>query len=287
MIPCRICRSSDSTKLFTKDNIDIVRCRACGLEYADAMPGPQQLKDLYDEKYFRSGGSGTSYFDYLAEEEAMALNAARRLARIEEIKPARGKLLDVGCATGVFLKAASGKWDAAGVELSGFASSYAREKRGLAVKTGTLKEAAYPDKHFDVITMWDVIEHLPDPGQDLAAAGRMLKDDGLLVLTTGDAGSLFARMCGRHWHLYNPAQHLSFFSKKTISLLLEKSGFKVLKIGKEGACFTAGYLASHLAMYYPSRVFKSMHDMVNRSRLKDIKVSVNLRDIITIYATIS
>lgn len=285
MIPCRICHSSDSAKLFTKDNIDIVRCNVCGLEYSDTAPGPQQLKDLYGEGYFRSGGSGTSYFDYLAEEEAMAVNAARRLRHIAKIKPSGGRLLDVGCATGVFLKAASGSWDAAGVELSVFASSHAREKTGLAVKTGTLKEAAYPDKHFDVITMWDVVEHLPDPAQDLREAGRILKDDGLLVMTTGDAGSFFAKLCGRHWHLYNPKQHLSFFSKKTSALLLEKSGFRVLKAGKEGNYFTLGYLASSLAMYYPSRIFKALHNAIEKRRFKDIKISLDLRDILTIYAT--
>lgn len=286
MIPCRICNSKASFKLFTKNNLDILRCKVCGLEYTDAAPGPDGLKELYRESYFRSGGRGTSYFDYLSEEAAMALNAKRRLAGIERFKTteAHSKLLDVGCATGFFLKVVSPKWNASGVELSDFASSYARDRAGLSVKTGTLKEVSYPDRCFDVITMWDVIEHLPSPLEDLAEARRVMKDDGLLVLTTGDAASFFARMCGRFWHLYNPAQHLSYFSKDTITLLLNKAGFKVIKIERSGSFFTLAYLASGLAMYYTSFISRALHKIVDNTPLKKLKFYVNLGDIMTVYA---
>jgi len=284
--PCRICNSKSSLKLFVKDNLYIVRCKACGLEYTDVSPDAGSLKKLYGETYFRSGGRGTSYFDYLSEGPAMALNAKRRLAGIERFKKpdADSRLLDVGCATGFFLKAASPRWNASGVELSEFASSYARDTAGLSVKTGTLKEASYPDRSFDVVTMWDVIEHLPSPLEDLAEARRIMKDEGLLVLTTGDAASFFARMCGRFWHLYNPAQHLSYFSNDTIGLLLNKAGFKVLRIERGGSLFTLAYLTSGIAMYYPFFISRALHKIVDNMPLKKLKFYVNLGDIMTLYA---
>lgn len=286
MTPCRICRSSETIKLFTKNKIDIVRCKHCGLEYTDRSPSVDLLRDIYSERYFSSKGAGTSFFDYLFEEKAMAVNALKRLEGIRKFKEIAGKsrLLDIGCATGVFLEAASGLCDVEGVELSEFASRYAREKKGLAVKTGTLLEAALPDGHFDVITMWDVVEHIPSPLEDLREVRRVMKDDGLFVLTTGDVESLLARICGKNWHLYNPEQHLSYFSGKTMELLLSKTGFRVLKMEKKGSLFTLAYLASNLAMYYPSAITRSLFKAVHSSPLSDLRLCVNLFDILTIYA---
>lgn len=287
MTPCRACSSTDAAKLFTKNNIDIVRCKNCGLEYTNTSPDITTLENIYSEKYFSSKGKGTSYFDYILEEKAMAINAKRRLQNICRLKnPSVGsRLLDVGCATGVFIEAASGLYGASGVELSEFASAYARDKKGLQVKTGTLSGANFPDKYFDVVTMWDVIEHLRSPLEDLAEVRRVIKDDGIFVISTGDVRSLFARICGRHWHLYNPEQHLSYFSKKTVGLMLAKAGFRVLRIGKDGNYFTLSYLASSLLMYYPCAITKYIYGLISRSRFRDARLSINLKDIMTVYAS--
>lgn len=287
MTPCRICGSKDPTKLFTKDNLNILSCGACGLRYTDSYPDENSLRDLYCEGYFKSEGAGTSYFNYLAEEAAMEVNSKRRLAAIMKVRPDRlgTRLLDVGCATGVFLKSASSSWQVQGVELSPFASSYAREKNGLSVKTGSVRQAAYPDNFFDIVTMWDVVEHLSAPVDDLTEVHRILKDDGLLILTTGDVSSLFARICGRYWHLYNPSQHLSYFSRKTVKTLLNKAGFNIVKIRMDGNYFTLAYLFSSLAMYYPSSLTKTLCKIINKSPLSNLRVCVNLGDIMTVYSS--
>jgi 2-polyprenyl-3-methyl-5-hydroxy-6-metoxy-1,4-benzoquinol methylase len=284
IIPCRSCASKDAKFLFRKDEFDIVQCKACGLKFTNADPSHTHLKEFYGEKYFHSEGMGTSYSDYLFEEKAMSLNAEKRLQKIEKIMPARGKILDLGCAAGFFLNVANREWEVAGVELSEYASSYAMDRFGLPVRNGTLKDAAFPDKGFDVVTMWDVVEHLTDPLEDLKEARRVMKDDGLLVMTTGDVESFFAKACGKHWHLYNPTQHLSFFSRKTITGLLEKAGFKVLKIEKDGNHFTLAYLTSSLSMYYPFILTKVLHKLISATFLKNVSICIDLKDIMTVYA---
>ncbi len=284
IIPCRICSSKDSRILFRKDDLDVVKCKSCGLEFTNADPSHAHLKEFYGEKYFRSEGMGTSYSDYMLEERAMTFNAERRLKKIVDLKPGKGRILDVGCAAGFFLNVANREWEVAGVELSEYASSYATDRFGLPVRTGTLKDAGFQDKYFDVVTMWDVVEHLVDPIEDLKEAGRIMKDDGLLVMTTGDVESFFAKACGKYWHLYNTTQHLSYFSKNTMNLLLDKAGFKILKIEKEGSHFTLGYLTSSLAMYYPFILTKAIHKAISATPLKNLRMSVDLKDIMTVYA---
>lgn len=284
MTPCRICESKDPLTIFTKDGFPILRCRRCGLEFTGRDPSRAELAGLYGESYFKSGGRSKSYFDYTLEEEAVAANAKRRLAAIGKVRPRGGDLLDVGCATGFFLKEARNAWRAKGVELSEYASSFAREKYALDVKTGALRDVSYPADSFDVVTMWDVVEHLPSPLEDVREAGRILKDNGLLVLATGDVRSGFAKLCGKSWHLYNPSQHLSFFSEETIRELLKRAGFRVLNVQRAGSLFTLGYIASMLSGYYPYALLKSLRDIIFKTPLRSTRVSLNLGDIMTVYA---
>lgn len=284
IIPCRSCSQKNSHILFRKDDMDIVKCRSCGLVFTNSDLSETHLKEFYGEKYFRSEGMGTSYSEHIFEENAMTVNAERRLAKIEKIKPEKGKILDVGCAAGFFLNVANREWEVAGVELSEYASSYAMDRFGLPVKNGALKDAAYPDKTFDVVTMWDFVEHLVDPIEDLKEVGRVLKDDGLLVMTIGDVESFLAKISGKHWHLYDPTQRLLFLSQKTVSDLLYKSGFKILKIERNGDWSTLAYLTSSLSLYYPFILTKLLHKVVSSCFLKNLRVCINLRDVITVYA---
>ena len=122
IIPCRNCSSKDAKFLFRKDDFDIVQCKACGLIFTNTDPSHALIKEFYGEKYFRPEGMSAGYSDYIFEESAMTLNAEKRLARIEKIRPGKGKVLDVGCADGFFLNVANRDWEVAGVELSKYAS---------------------------------------------------------------------------------------------------------------------------------------------------------------------
>lgn len=140
-----------------------------------------------------------------------------------------GRLLDVGCATGNFLRTMqdSPNLDLYGVEISQHAASIARDKYGLNVFTGELKAANYPENNFDIITLWDVLEHIIDPKLLLLEANRVLKDTGYLVLRIPNGRSWDARVFGKYWFGLDAPRHNYVFDKNTITQLLENSGFRV------------------------------------------------------------
>ena len=234
--PCVVCGTPHPALQFTKDGHDMVRCAACGCLYVGEDPAAIDFNALYGQAYY-AGGSDTVFADYVGQERARRAQARRKLAVLRHLPPRvarQGRLLDVGCAAGFFLAEAKAHYDVQGVELSAWSSAYARERLGLPVVTGTLMSAALPADHFDVITLWDVIEHVPDPVPLLTEAARVLKPGGRLVLTTGDWGSAYAQRHGAGWHLMTPPWHLTMFSRSTLAKASMRAGLHPVGWRSEG-----------------------------------------------------
>lgn len=234
--PCPVCAGLRSLPLFDKDGYTMRRCEACTLVFVGQDPAGIDFKALYGQAYY-TGGSDAVFADYVGQEAARRAGAHRRLALLRHLPPRiarRGRLLDVGCAAGFFLAEARQHYEVQGVELSQWSSDYARDRLGLPVFTGTLHEAALPSDHFDVITLWDVIEHVPEPLPLLQEAARVLKPGGRLVLTTGDWGSSYAQARGADWHLMTPPWHLCMFSRATLARLADQAGLRVVAWRSEG-----------------------------------------------------
>lgn len=221
-VRCNLCNSSYGSLRYIKNRFRIVKCK-CGLVYVNPR---KEIK--YDKGYFSRKGS--VYEDYLKERNLKKKNF-RRL--IEDIKKFRkGKLLDVGCGTGEFLEVAKeNRYDVKGVEISEFAAGYCSGKH-LCVDIGDFGGVKINEK-FDVVTMFDFIEHSKDPFRDLRKVNEILNENGLLVIITGNINSWFAKLMGRKWNFLNPEEHLYYFSEKTLSGMLNKAGFRVVKIKKD------------------------------------------------------
>ena len=253
----------------------IVRCRQCGLIYSNPRWDDSELMDSYEAVQDPL---------YLQEREGRVLTFKRHLRPLERITgPANGrKLLDVGCYIGVFLEiAAQHGWEAWGIEPSAWAAGQARQN-GLNVLGGTLEAAKLPADSFDVVTLWDVIEHLPDPMAEIRRIQRVLKPGGLVVIHTMDIDSLFSRAMGRKWP-WLMEMHIYYFSQRTMAALLRQAGFEVLWSGPHGRYQTLGYLGTRFTALF-GKLGRPVDWLFNATRLRRATVPVNLGDLFTVYA---
>jgi ubiquinone/menaquinone biosynthesis C-methylase UbiE len=221
---------------------------------------------------------------YVEERAGRVLTFQRHLKPLERhTGPPSGRpLLDVGCHTGVFVEiAARHGWDAWGVEPSRWAVDLA-QGRGLRVVQGTLETADLPEATFDVVTMWDVIEHLIDPSSALERVHRLLKPSGLAVLHTIDIESLFARLMGARWP-WLMEMHVFYFSRRTLRAMLEKCGFQVLSDRPQGRYLRLGYLMNRVGALVPL-VGRPAEWLVTTLNLRGVAIPVNLGDLFTVYA---
>ena len=220
---CPFCKSPNIRKVFG----DILKCEKCGIMFLDFEKYSRRTDNIYDEAYF----TGKVYHDYLLEEPHRIEIFEEKLRLIQEYLPQRGRVLDFGCALGFFLKIMKERsYKVYGVEVSKYAAGYAKNTLKLKVLEGELRNADFPDEFFDIITMWDVLEHLINPQETLIEINRVLNTNGILIIETLNIGSLTARILKKNWPLYFPPYHLFYFNLKTLKNILAETGFSVIKI---------------------------------------------------------
>lgn len=288
---CNACKGSVDRELdlaWRKDGHDVLRCRSCGLRFRADLPSPDDLPALYGTAYFHSGQvseHGEGYADYVAEEDLHRLNARRRLGLLEGFVPP-GSLLDVGCAAGFFLDEAQRRgWTVSGSELSPEMASWAADELGIdGVAQGPFLEHEWEPGGFDLVTMWDYIEHTLDPAAELRRASELLRPGGLLALSTGDAGSLLARLSGRRWHLLTPRHHNYFFTRKALLLTLEGAGLTAVLSRYLSARYSVRYLVHKLRTLSDPEPLRRLERRLSTSRLGAKSIPVNLGDIVTVVA---
>ncbi len=228
-ITCILCGSRSSRPFVASQGYAILRCDGCSLAYLSPQPAEREQQELYGETYFNSeDGTQRGYSSYLAEAPNLRETFRERL-RYLGVPGRSSRLLDVGAAAGHFVKEArEAGWNAEGLEYSGWAAEYANQELGVPVRQGTLENSGFPAGAFDTVTMWEVIEHLADPGSALREIRRILAPDGMLHLSTPDAGSLVARIAGKRWLGWRKIpEHLFFFDRASLERLLASEGFQV------------------------------------------------------------
>jgi SAM-dependent methyltransferase len=250
----------------------LVRCRECGLVYAN--PQPTDAAALYaqcepDTLYEREREARLATFAWLLD----------RLSR----HIVGGRLLDVGCSTGLLLAAARDKgWCVDGLEPSAWAARQAAQLYKIPVVNGTLADAPFSEGDFDAITMVDVIEHLADPAANLARACRLLRPGGVLLITTPDISSAAARLLGAKWWGILPT-HLWYFDRRTLGRLLAQGGFRVLESARARRNFSLAYWAVKLGSY-SARLGQAAGSVLRVSGLDRRSLWVDLRDQLLVIA---
>lgn len=232
--PCEICGGSSQTLLYEVDGYPIVRCSDCDLVFVGASTSPERLIALYDESYYEDPDQ-IGYDGYGQAEARKRHHDRSLLTEIEELR-APGEMLEIGCAYGFFLDEARARgWRVRGIEPSAYAAQRARERFGLDVVTDAFTELAAEQESVDVVALWDVIEHLPNPRETLELVHEWLRPHGVLALSTGNITSLSARLHGPDWSLMSPPWHQFYFSRPTLRRLLRDVGFESVRIDADGS----------------------------------------------------
>ena len=282
---CPVCGSERFRTAFEEPPYRVLRCLECGTGVVS--PRAADLGSIYaDPSYWRSTSPRTlGYGDYRAAEPLYVKTFARRLSFALRDGPSRGKALDVGCAAGFCMQALRELgFEAHGVEVSETIARHAIERLGFdAVHIGTLEDAPFEDRTFDLITMWDVIEHVADPRALLRRARELLGSGGLLVLETQNIDSAFARALGRRWHHYKHAEHIYHFTPGSLRALLDAAGFEV-------GTMTPRYGGKYVSLDFIAERAGRIHPLLSRAlaplhRLDSISVYVNVMDEIVATAT--
>jgi len=151
------------------------------------------------------------------------------------------------------------------------------------VLNSTLAEARFEENFFDAVTIWDVIEHLPDPKAEMRNVHRVLKPDGIFAIHTIDIESWFARLMGARWP-WLMEMHLHYFTRRTLARALEQSGFRVLEIFPEARLISAGYLATRVGALFGDRLGQSLVRFIDRLGLSRRHVLISAGDLMTAYA---
>jgi 2-polyprenyl-3-methyl-5-hydroxy-6-metoxy-1,4-benzoquinol methylase len=240
---CPACGCERFRTAYHRNGYRLTRCRRCGLLLVNPQPSPSKTNAIYGEAYFAPRKPIGLHVDAPMQRFRL-LAGQQRLAEVAESHRPPGRLLDVGCGEGFFLDVAGrAGWDCSGVELSEFAADQARRKDLGTIVQGTLRDAAFPSAFFDVVTMFDVIEHLHDPIAELAEVHRVLRPGGLCLMLTPNVASVPARLMGRYWFEIKPPEHLYYYSMSNAASLLRRAGFGRASVRGAGKVLTLEYIA--------------------------------------------
>jgi SAM-dependent methyltransferase len=255
----------------------ILRCMRCGFAFRKSRFNEQQLADLY-----RTMDTGT----YQAELPGRVRTASLHLRILKRYSPngnAPGELLDIGCASGVFLlKAIEGGWRVTGLEPSKVLCEEAAERvggRGVVLPF-TLEEADFGNQRFDAITLWDVLEHVVDPVSFMKRCRDLLKANGRLLLNVPDLDSIQARLLGRRWPLLLP-EHLNYFNRASLRLCAERCGLRLIRFGRRRSSFSVRYILYRLGQHQIP--LAGLLSSASKTRLGRILVPVSLGETYAVF----
>lgn len=259
---CNLCSHNDFELYIAISRLErsIVKCRNCGLLTIDFINGSFSTFDFEDQEVRQqryrqmlstAEEEGKFNEDMIKREEGVrTLHFKNRKEEIERyIKT--GRLLDIGCGRGFFLANFLGSnLDYFGIDPRKQISEEAKKRVGEnRIFCGTLKEAHFPDSYFDVVTMINLIEHLPNPRENLEEINRVMKKGGLLFIETPNVGSFVARLLGKRWHAFLEREHHYFFTRDTLRKMLMGTGFSIKKIKTGNKLFSIRYLLYRLSWY--------------------------------------
>ena len=285
-VACGMCGSSRSLVKFRDEPFAVVTCQDCELTYVTPRLDDEQLiSEVYDEGYWSSDAAKLrGYTNYRDDAPLYLKTYRRRLSVIRRHFREPGRVLDIGCAAGYFLSVMKEEgWQVTGLEPSDPIRAQAEER--LGAENLLSDPAALADLEpgsFDLVTLWDVIEHIPDFLATLRTIRGLLSKNGRLLIETQNIDSRAAAVLGKRWQHYKHAEHIYHFNPKTIGRALGESGFDILentpRLG--GKYVSMGFIAERAGRLHPI-----LSTLLSPLKLfRERSVYVNLRDEMIVVA---
>ncbi len=278
---CIICNLEDTRVIYRLRDIQVLTCNLCGLTFVDESMSNDEISQLYETEDYNK-----KHFSFYLEgmEEKITNDYLNEFKFIDKKKPSGGLIFDFGCGSGEFLSKIDSKWSKSGIDVSLKAIEKGRAKYGYDLIAEGIEKANLPDGKFDIVTMWMVIEHLQNPFAVLKEVQRILKDDGVVVIKTPNKDSLLAIIADSLYKVslgkitypislfYTPL-HIYYFDFKGLTMLLQKTNFKIIKVAQDER--------------YVTKYALSRFTLLQRMLLKTISIISKIlerQDSITVYA---
>lgn len=244
---CIFCNQEVSPKrLYKFNNIGIYKCTACDFTFINPRLKEAAVKEIYlQPEYYESDSSSQGYNNYLNNKSSYQKTFAKRLKNILKHKNG-GKILDIGCGPGFFLEIAEAHgFKGWGIDLSPYAIAYARKTFSERIIQGYLTRDMFPENHFDVIVAFDVFEHLYNPDKFLSITSKILKNDGIIMITTPNIKSLLSIFSRGKWVSFKLPEHIYYYSPQTLRRVV-KNYYSVKKISSAGQFCSLEFIAEHM-----------------------------------------
>jgi SAM-dependent methyltransferase len=243
----------------------LVTCRACGLVRSDPVLGAEALAKLY----------AASTFDYAGELDGLRATYGRALARVAELTPDRAGLLDVGTGSGFVLELAHdmGWSDVRGVEPSADAIGQASPDIRPRIAMDVMRAGLFEAGSFDAVTMFQVLDHMPDPAVLLEECRRVLRPGGVVLAFNHSVTAWSARLLGERSPIID-VEHTYLYSPRTMHRLFDEAGYEVLSITPARNTYSLSYLAQLLPL--PDGPKARLLERLGRSRAGALRATVPL-----------
>ena len=271
---CPICAGGDFRHLWQVNGYSVARCTGCSLVFVENIVTPEELNAHYSIPDGSYGLDNTDCLNYYYE-------ILRGL--IESRCPQKGKILDIGCSAGWFLDVMKG-WECHGNEISTAYAKIAQERFGDRVVNSLFEDYPLRENYFDVITLQDVLDHLRDPIAMLEKCQAMLKPGGLIVIKVHNISCLYAKLTGPKFYAVQPPTHLFYYDKKTLALILAKTGFRLTDARFIPHLLRIWIVFHRLAATNQNSPFFRIAQALKSTWLGQLKIKKNLHDIVTVMA---
>lgn len=291
-VPCPLCGSNSFSPRVERHGFTYVNCNWCRFVFVNPRLTQWAITEIYNDEDLREFFFKELLLVHVEHDQRPEFERRLRAVQVLVKKP-NARLLDIGCAAGLFLSLAEERgFTAEGLELNHYYADYVRKNRNVRVHQKPLEEMHYPDTTFDVVTLWDVLEHLPNPLDTLKEIARVTAPDGILALTTINHACMNERILKGRWRYYMPPDHLCSFTPKILESVLVRSGFRVVKILHQ---YMFEVLADeYLRLLLPARSSGGIDSLIDKMRKLVYTVlasgtqavfnTIGSGDLLTVYA---